>query len=114
VAAPAAGSYIISRQERGKMSLYDQNGKLLLEKNFITSSRKITQYFDYGPLNKVYVLTETGPGKTYLYNYQALLIGQKPIDNKLPVSMQYNPRSQRYSLFISSGKSVQRIVFQDK
>jgi hypothetical protein len=114
VAEPAGKSYIISRQQKGKLSLYDENLKLLLEKNFITSSRKITQYFDFGPLNRVYVLTETGPAKTYLYNYKALLIGQKPLDNKLPVTMQFNPRSQRYSVYSSFGKSVRRIVFQDK
>jgi hypothetical protein len=114
VAEPAGKSYIISRQERGKVSLYDQNVKLLLEKNFITSSRKITQYFDFGPLNRVYVLTETGPGKTYLYNYQAQLIGKKPIDNKLPVTIQFNPRSQRFSLYHATGKTVKRMVFRDQ
>jgi hypothetical protein len=114
VSEPAGKSYIISRQQRGQVSLYDQNLKLLLEKNFITSSRKITQYFDFGPLNRVYVLTETGPAKTYLYNYQAKLIGQKPIDNKLPVTIQFNPRTQRYSVYNSIGKTVKRMVFRDK
>ena len=114
VQEPAGKSYIISRQERGKMSLYDQNLKLLLEKNFITSSKKISQYFDYGPLNRIYVLTETGPGKTYLYNYQAQLIGRRPIDNKLPVRMQYNARTQRYSLYSAAGNQLTRMVFRDE
>lgn len=114
VVEPAGKSYIISRQQRGQVSLYDQNLKLLLEKNFITSSRKIIQYFDFGPLHRVYVLTETGPAKTYLYNYQAQLIGRKPIDNKLPVTIQFNPRTQRYAVYHVMGKTVKRLVFRDK
>ncbi|MGV3642038.1 MAG: hypothetical protein ACO1NZ_16055 [Adhaeribacter sp.] len=114
LAEPEGKSYILSRQERGKTSLYNESGKLLLEKNFITSSPRLVQYFDFGPFNRVYVLTETGPAKTYLYNYQAQLIGNKPIDNRLPVAMQYNPRSERYSLYNLAGKTLRRIVFQDK
>lgn len=114
ISDPTGRSYIISRQERGKMSLFSQNLQLLLEKNFITSSRKITQYFDFGALNRIYVLTETGPGKTYLYNYQAQPIGEEPLDNRLPVSLQYLPGSRRYALYNVTGNKVNRIVFRDR
>jgi DNA-binding beta-propeller fold protein YncE len=111
--APAGKSYIVARQEPGKVSLYDQNQKLLLEKNFITSSAKVVQYFDFGPLNRIYVLTETGPRKTYLYNYKANLIGQQPLDNELPVELRFNPETQRYTIYIAYNKILQKLVFRD-
>ena len=107
-------SYVITRQEPGKISLYDQTHKLLLERNFITSSRKLVQYFDFGPLDRIYALTETGPRKTYLYNYQAKLIGQKSLNNSLPVSIRFNNNTQIYSLHLAAGKELQRIIFRDE
>jgi len=111
---PTGKSYIISKQEAGKVSLYDQNLKLLLERNFITSSRKILQYFDFGPLNRIYALTETGPRKTYLYNYQAKLIGRQALNNRLPITLQFNANTNIYTLFLADNKELQRITFRDK
>jgi len=111
---PGEKSYIISKQEAGKVSLFDQNLRLLLERNFITSSRKLLQYFDFGPLNRIYVLTETGPRKTYLYTYQAKLIGQQALNNRLPVTLRFNVNTNIYTLFLAEQKELKRINFRDK
>jgi len=114
LAEPGNKSYIISKQEAGKVSLFDQNLRLLLERNFITSSRRLLQYFDFGPLHRIYVLTETGPHKTYLYNYQAKLIGGQALNNRLPVTLQFNANTNIYSLFLANNKDLQRVYFRDK
>jgi hypothetical protein len=110
---PQGQSYIIVRQSPGKVSLFDQNQKLLLEKNFITSSRKLVQYFNFGPLHRIYALTETGPQKSYLYTYRARLIGQ-PITNELPLAMEFNPKTGSYTLFSSFGTELRKMVFRDE
>jgi len=111
---PQRNSYIIARQEPGRISLYDQNQKLLLQKNLITSSRKLVQYFDFGPLNRIYTLTETGPRKTYLYNYKAKLIGQEALTNIFPVTIEFNKATNSYSLYMTMGNEVRKISFRDK
>jgi len=114
ITEPAGKSYIISKQEAGKVSLFDQNLRLLLERNFITSSRKILQYYDFGPLNRIYALTETGPRKTYLYNYQAKLIGGQALNNRLPITLRFNANTNINALFLADDKALQRITFRDK
>ncbi|WP_026463970.1 hypothetical protein [Adhaeribacter aquaticus] len=106
-------SFVIARHMGAKVSIYDQQGsKLLLEKNFVTSSRKEVQYFDFGPLNKIYALTETGPRKTYLHNYKAKLIGQQPVDNDQKVVVRFNAISNLYYLFTAPGREVRQFTFR--
>lgn len=112
IAEPLGKSYILTHQRPGKISIYDNNQRLLLERNFITSSPKIIQFFDFGPLNKVYALTETGPQKTYLYNYQAQLIGRQPLDNKFPIVLDFNPTANAYLLHTVKDKEVRKIVLK--
>ena len=114
VPEPQGKSYIVVRQEPGKISLYSQTQKLLLQKNFITSSPKLVQYFDFGPLNRIYAITETGPAKLYLYNYRARLIGEQPLPNKLPVAIEYRENTQSYTLYSVQGKELHNLWFKDK
>ncbi|KAA5539249.1 DUF3352 domain-containing protein [Adhaeribacter rhizoryzae] len=114
VAEPQGKSYIVVRQEPGQISLYSQTRKLLLQKNFITSSPKLIQYFDFGTLNRIYAITETGPAKLYLYNYRARLIGGQPLPNKLPVALEYREATQTYTLYSAQGKELHKFWFRDK
>jgi hypothetical protein len=60
------------------------------------------------------VVIERGPQKTYLYDINIKLIGNRPFQNKLPVLLQYTPGRLQYRLFKASGKSVQQFTFQTR
>ncbi|QMU27929.1 DUF3352 domain-containing protein [Adhaeribacter radiodurans] len=105
-------SFLIARQDLGRVNLYDADQKLIMEKNYVTSTPKLIQYFYFDPANIIYVITERGPQKTYLYDINIALIGDKPLTNKLPVHLEYNATLQQYQLFKTTDNLLQELIFR--
>ncbi|GGG20127.1 PQQ-like beta-propeller repeat protein [Pontibacter amylolyticus] len=111
---PDAGgrSYIIVRQDQGKVAAFDQDLKELFEKRYVTSAPKIVQYFNFGGGNQVYGITENGPQKTYLYGPDARLIGGRSLESNQPVSIHYNEVGNNYSVFKVFRNELQKLSFK--
>ena len=107
-------SYVIVRQEQGKVAVLDQDLNMLFEKRYVTSASKIAQYFHFGGDNKVYAITETGPQKTYLYTNKGKLIGNSTLENSKPVIIYYNDAANNYTLYKVFKKELQKISFRVK
>ncbi|GAA4314634.1 hypothetical protein [Nibribacter koreensis] len=107
-------SFIIARTDPGRVALYSQDLKLLLDRRFVTSSRKVIQYFHFGGDRKLYVITETGPGKAYLYDVQAQPLGQEPINASSPVTVRYHEVQNQYTVFATYKDAVQKIIVQGR
>ncbi|KAA9340756.1 PQQ-binding-like beta-propeller repeat protein [Adhaeribacter soli] len=102
-------SFLIARQSQGRVTLLNPEYRLLLERNFFTSSPKIVQYFLFGGERIVYVITETGPAKTYLFDGKAKPIGNLVIENRMPVSLFYNEPTDQYQLYKVYGRELKKI-----
>jgi hypothetical protein len=111
---PDAGgrSYIIVRQDQGKVTAFDQDLKELFEKRYVTSAPKTVQYFNFGGGNQVYAITETGPQKTYLYGPDARLIGGRSLESSQPVTIHYNEVGNNYSVYKVFRNELQRLSFK--
>ncbi|CAM3495737.1 hypothetical protein POKO110462_05555 [Pontibacter korlensis] len=107
----SARSYIIVRQEQGKVAILDQDLNELFEKRYVTSAPKIVQYFHFGGDNRVYAITETGPRKTYLYDSKGKLIGGRSIENSQPVTIYYNETANDYTLYYVIRNQLKKIGF---
>ncbi|PSR53379.1 hypothetical protein AHMF7605_07485 [Adhaeribacter arboris] len=107
-------SFLIARQDLGRVNLYDANQKLVMEKTYVTSAPKLIQYFYFDPANRVYVITERGPQKTYLYDINIKLIGDRPFTNNLPVHLEYNPILQQYQLYKAADNLLQELTFRTR
>jgi hypothetical protein len=93
-------SYAVTREEGGRLTLFDAAGRQLLTQTFVTSAPKRVQYFNFGPGRQVYALSEQGPGKVYLYDARARLVGGQPFDSSAPqVALEFNPATSIYHLF---------------
>ncbi|QJX48376.1 hypothetical protein HMJ29_16190 [Hymenobacter taeanensis] len=93
-------SYVVAREEGGRLALFDATGRQLLTQTFVTSAPKQVQYFNFGPSRQVYALSEQGPGKVYLYDARARLVGGQPFDSSAPqIALEYNPATAIYHLF---------------
>ncbi|MBK0402017.1 hypothetical protein I5M27_03410 [Adhaeribacter sp. BT258] len=110
----AGKSYLIARQSLGRVTLLSPDFKLLLERNFFTSSRKIVQYYLFGGDNVVYVITETGPQKTYLFDVKAQPIGNRVIENRSPVKLFYNDITREFQLYKIFGRELKKITLERK
>ncbi|WP_207435596.1 hypothetical protein [Sabulibacter ruber] len=107
-------SYIIARSDPGRVALFAQDGKLLLDRRFVTSSAKEVQYFHFGGDRKLYVIWETGTRKAYLYDVQAQPLGQDPINTSYPVSVRYNEVQNQFTVFSSYNKLLQKTIVQGR
>lgn len=105
-------SFIIVRQDQGKVAVFDQDLKEVFEKNFVTSAPKIVQYFHFGGDNKIYAITETGPQKTYLYNAKAALIGGRSLESNQPVTIYYNESGNNYMVYKVFRKELKKLTFR--
>ncbi|WP_192823578.1 hypothetical protein [Rufibacter sp. LB8] len=107
-------SFIIARSDPGRVALFSQDQKLLLDRRFVTSSKKVVQYFHFGGDRKLYVITETGPRKAYVFDVQAKPLGEEPINASYPVSVRFNEVENQYILFAAYNNLVQKITLQGR
>ncbi|KAA3439392.1 hypothetical protein [Rufibacter hautae] len=107
-------SFIIARSDPGRVALFGQDGKLLLDRRFVTSSAKEVQYFHFGGDRKLYVIWETGPRKAYLFDVQAQPLGDDPINTSYPVTVRYNEVQNQYTVFSTYNKLLQKTVVQGR
>ncbi|MCJ8165241.1 hypothetical protein MKJ04_10335 [Pontibacter sp. E15-1] len=105
-------SSIIVRQEQGKVTVFDQDLNQVFEKRYVTSAPKIVQYFNFGGANRIYAITETGPQKTYLYDAEGNLIGNRILESSQPVTLYYNEASNRYTLYKVFRRELKQIDFK--
>ncbi len=107
-------SFIIVRQEQGRVTIYDQDLKEQFEKRYVTSSPKIVQFFNFGGGKNIYAITETGPQETDLYDATGSLIGGKALDSSQPVTIYYNETENSYTLFKVYRRQLQKLSFRLK
>ncbi len=105
-------SFVIGRQDQGRVAFFDQDLKQLFEKQFVTSAPKHIQYFQFGGDRKIYAITETGPQKTYLYDHRANLIGDRALSSQHPVSISFNEATERYTLFKVFRRELKKLSFR--
>ncbi|TGE04127.1 hypothetical protein [Hymenobacter fodinae] len=102
-------TYVVTREEGGRLTLFDAAGRQLLTQTFVTSAPKQAQYFNFEGGRQVYVLSEQGPGKVYLYDARARLVGGQPFDSSTPqIALEFNPATSVYYLFRVIGKELRR------
>ena len=106
-------SYVVVREDGGKLALFEPNGRQLLTQAFVTSGTKPVQYFDFGSGRRVFVLTEPGPHKAYLYDAQGHLLNGQPFDSSAPgVDLNYEPATNIYQLYRTFGTELRRTAFR--
>ena len=105
-------SSVIVRQEQGRVTLFDQDLNELFEKRYVTSAPKIVQYFHFGGANRIYAVTETGPQKTYLYDSEGNLIGNRILESSQPVALYYNEATNNYTLYKVFRRELKQIDFR--
>lgn len=93
-------SYVVAREEGGRLTLFEPTGKQVLTQSFVTSGTKPVQYFDFGNDRRIFVVTEPGPRKAYLYNSQGHLLGKEPFASSAPgVGLNYDANTNTYRLY---------------
>ena len=106
----AAGlTYVLVRQDLGKLTIFDPDLKPVLEKSYVTSAPKLVQYFNFGADQKLYAVIEKGPRNTYLYNHEGILLGKKPFENVAPISLLPSGSGRNYEFYSISKNRLRKV-----
>ncbi|KAA9339610.1 hypothetical protein F0P96_03075 [Hymenobacter busanensis] len=110
----AGQRYVVVRDDgQGVLTVFDPNGRTLVSQRFVTSAEKPVQFFDFGAGRQVLVLTETGPGKAYLYDARGRLLGGAPFDSQAPtLQLAYEAGTNSYQLYRVVGNELKRLALK--
>ncbi|GAB2968404.1 hypothetical protein GCM10027048_44080 [Hymenobacter coalescens] len=110
----AGRGYVVVRDDgAGRLTVFDAAGRTLVERRFLTSAEKPAQLFDFGNGRRVLVLTETGPGKAYLYDSRYRLVGGQPFDSNAPtVGLTFDATADSYQLYRVVGTELRRLTLK--
>lgn len=113
---PASGAFVVSRQEQGRVSLFDpETGALLLTRSFLTAALKDVQAFQLsGGGGTAFALTERGPARTYLFDERGRPLGPGTLDSENPIALSFAPQTGELVAWTTSGKTLRRVTFRRK
>ncbi|KUG07562.1 hypothetical protein [Solirubrum puertoriconensis] len=106
--------FVVLRDDgMGRVTVFDANGQRLVEKRFVTSAPKSCQVFSFEEGRRVLVLSESGPGKAYIYDTQYKLVGGQPFDsNAANVGLTYDASVGIYQLYRIVGNELRRTALR--
>ncbi len=72
-------SYIYTRQEQSKLSIFSQDGKLIIENNFLGNHDATVEYYDFGAGNIFITVTDLIQGISFVYKGDGTLLTKSPV-----------------------------------
>lgn len=111
---PPSGAFVVSRQEQGRVSLFEaETGALLLTRAFLTAAPKDVQAFRLsGGGGTVFALTERGPARTYLFDERGRALGPGPLESSGAIALTFAPPTGEIVAWSTSGKTLRRVAFR--
>jgi hypothetical protein len=104
-------SYIIMRQEGGRMTLMDEKGNEIFQKDYISNLPLTVQYFDFGSGRKMYAVTDKEQELSYLYDQSGVLVNQQPFESTEAPAITFSENSGKYTVYNVAGKKMQVFLF---
>lgn len=77
-------NWIVSRATKNKITLFNDNGKVLIETDFSQRNRPLVQYFEFGKQKGLLSITNARQGGTSIYNLEGKLIASLD-KNRYPI-----------------------------
>lgn len=105
-------SYVISRQGARRTGILSRKGELLFEKDYLTNENMPLQYYNPGPGNELFAVTDTIQDFTYLYDDQGNLINSRPLESVREISLLHFESDRFYHAYTIYGNefSIYRFV----
>jgi hypothetical protein len=92
-------TYLIVRQSRNRMSLLDNKGELLFEKDYLGAARIIVQYFNFGADKELIAITDPLEEFTFVYDKQGNLLNAEPLSSCCPLTIQYLDKENSFLIY---------------
>jgi hypothetical protein len=99
--------YVIFRQDLDKITVLDEQGKLLFEKEYESERVLVCQYYAFGRY-KFYIITDPIKKRTYIYDYMGRIINNSTIihNNGQQIALSFLKDDQQILVYTSFNKSI--------
>jgi hypothetical protein len=107
-------TYVISRQDYNRISILDQNGEAIFERELVTTDDLEVQFYNFSAGNEIYVFTDAQQGFTYIYDRNGNLINMQPVESGFKIGLIYSEVNNKYNLYSCYGNQFSVISFFKK
>ncbi|MFN6944917.1 MAG: hypothetical protein ACK4ND_08195 [Cytophagaceae bacterium] len=105
-------SYIISRQTRNRVDIYDQHKKPLFEYTGFSGGELLVQYFYAGAGKEWIVVTDKGNQQLYIFTRSGKLLNKELQYSSLPISGEYNERTKEVNFYKAYNNNLEKVNIQ--
>ncbi|UII27058.1 hypothetical protein LVD15_01080 [Fulvivirga maritima] len=98
-------TYLIVRQDLGRVVLLNTKGEEILSKDYLSSGELKVQFYNFSPDNKIYAITDQQQGFTYIYDQNGELVNAQPLDSEFEIATLFFENNNKYQVYSISGKS---------
>ncbi len=105
------GSYLIARQDFNRMTLIDQNGKIIFEKDYLGDKEFTVQFYDFGNFGKIFAITDGDQEFTYLYDEKGILINSRPLLSSFPIGLLFFENQTNFNLYTAFENELSVLSF---
>lgn len=95
--------YIFTRQDDNRIAILDKSGTVLFEKDYISSARATTQFYNFGSGRLHYIVNDPVQAFSYMYNEKGDLVNLRPIETGFEVGILYYEADGLYKIYRNYG-----------
>ena len=96
---PLQRHYVIKRQNANRLGILNRKGEPILEKDYLSSSSLVVQYYLLGNDHTIYAVTDPVQQFTYFYNQDGVLVNASPVESSDEVALMYFETQKQHNVY---------------
>jgi len=107
----AGRRYVVMRQDKECITLFNEAGSLLFDLPY-KGPQYLLQYYDFGDTHQCYVVTDLEQQCTYLYDHAGQPLHEAPLRNRYPARLVWAAQQKQLTVYTSFDNVLARKVLQ--
>ncbi|WP_339810140.1 hypothetical protein [uncultured Imperialibacter sp.] len=95
----SGNGYIFTRQDANRIAIVDQAGKVLFEKDYMSSGIASSQFYDFGGGRKLFIVNDPVQAFSYLYDEKGNLVNFRPAETMNEVAIVFYESQGLYKIY---------------
>lgn len=91
--------FVLMRQDDNQIAILDKNGNQLFQKDYLSGSLAVGQFYDFGSGRQLYILHDPSQAFSYLYNEKGDLIHLRPVETEHEVGVLFYEAEGSYKIY---------------
>jgi len=105
-------SYVFIRKDNNQLAVLDMQGKIIFEKNYLSSNNLQWQYYNFGGGKEIIIIIDPDQEFAYLYDKSGNLINYQPLESSFTMGLLYFARTDKLRLYKTFGFEFSILEFE--